>query len=479
MPPCRSPFRMATVLALTVAAASVRAQTPAAGRVPGSPADSTRRVSVSGFVYDSTSAGPLAEAIVQLSDRADPTRAFSVASDSLGRFRIDSIPPGRYLAGFMHPTLDVLWMDPPLYLVEVGADGVTQFELSVPGPARVRAAVCGAAVGADSGGVLVGFVVDAENRAAVPGARVVVTWHELQFGRRVQLTPRHLAIQAASDGRFAACGVPTDADLMATAEAPGRRSGIVELRPTAFGVYRRDFSLGAAPAGEPTRPSAVPPAARGAATLTGVVRRDDGRPAARVRVVVIGAEGEAETREDGTFTVTGLPTGTYTAEARSVGYAPARAVVDLTSARPATVALAFDQRAQALERIVVKGRARVRVARHDEFLARRQNGGAGRFVTAADIDRRNAAQLTDALRTVPGLQVVPRPRSGYMIRGRAGCVPTLFLDGVAVQDGANDIDLLIVPQTVYGIEVYLGLGGLPVQFANTANNCGAVVVWTK
>ena len=52
---------------------------------------------------------PLAGAHVELVNADDRSRIlFSTTSDSLGRFVLDSVARGRYIAGFIHPMLDSL-----------------------------------------------------------------------------------------------------------------------------------------------------------------------------------------------------------------------------------------------------------------------------------------------------------------------------------------------------------------------------------
>ena len=76
----------------------------------GAPAARGQTV-VTGTVYDSVTTTPLAGAIVQLAAQDDPKRVLTASADSLGRYRIEGVRPGRYLAGFLHPTLDVLGLD--------------------------------------------------------------------------------------------------------------------------------------------------------------------------------------------------------------------------------------------------------------------------------------------------------------------------------------------------------------------------------
>ena len=116
-----------------------------------------------------------------------------------------------------------------------------------------------------------------------------------------------------------------------------------------------------------------------------------------------------------------------------------------------------------------------------EFLKRAQ-GGFGRFVTPADIERRNAFATTDFLRQMPGVRHTPTGGSGYEITVRGAtmqgqCMPDVFVDGIVMHDGATALDRIVNVQDLAGMEVYTGIGGTPAQYQRGA--CGAIVVWTK
>ena len=112
--------------------------------------------------------------------------------------------------------------------------------------------------------------------------------------------------------------------------------------------------------------------------------------------------------------------------------------------------------------------------------AERQRRGFGRFVTAAQLEQRNVSQLSDGLRMVPGLQVYPSQGSSKnVLRGRRNCVPDVYLDGMRMHDGADDIDWIVSARDVLAVEVHLGIAAVPVQYARYGNDCGAVLIWTK
>jgi hypothetical protein len=158
--------------------------------------------------------------------------------------------------------------------------------------------------------------------------------------------------------------------------------------------------------------------ARGQARLSGVVRAPGGAPLANARVSVAGTDVAGTTSPNGAFSLAGLPAGTYSLEVRALGYAPTRVAVNLSRTRPAAVAVTVNERLSTLETVVVQA-DRTRLQKdYTGFAERSKRGGFGRFITEADINRRNPMVLTDVLRTVPGVRVVPNGQFGYTVQGR-------------------------------------------------------------
>ena len=447
------------------------------------PAAAAAQTTVTGIVVDSTrAAAPLAGATVQLVSRADPTVVRTIATDSIGTYLLADVAPGEYLVGFLHPRLDALALQPPLRLVRA-ADTVPviRVDLAVPGGRAIADAICGARP--DSTGLLIGHVLDAAAGGPVEGARVTLTWPELVIGGgQVRTERRTLAPPVTADGRYVACGVPTDVPVLARATAGAMASGDVELQVAPFAVEQRDLLVAPVIAvRDSTLPPGVEPPRRGTARLTGRVRRADGAPMARSVVALYGTGATDTTDASGAFALDSLPAGTFMVEARRIGFTPRRIAVDLVGERTTSADVTLDERLPVLETQTVYGKAQRRGSL-DEFMQRAQSG-FGHFVTPADIERRNAFATTDFMRMMPGVRIVPTGGTGNMItvRGQASlqghCVPDVFMDGVLMQDGALELDRLVNVQDIGAMEVYTGLGSVPQQYLR--GNCGAVVVWTK
>jgi hypothetical protein len=469
--------------------------------------DSLRAVGVSGTVFDSVGNAPLAGAMVQWAGEADRTRTYTATADSLGRYRLPAVRVGRYLVGFFHPAVDALGVELPPVLVDLRADSAATVDLSTPAGSLLLPALCGdnapqqrPGVNADlaellrpsrGAGAVLGTVRDADTGQPLGGARIVITWTELQAqSGTVRNVHRRVPVRARPDGGFVACGLPAGVDLVASADAPRRQSGLVELRLSARELARRDFTLGdSATAVVVTLPDtaaarenrlAVPvTVARGSARVSGTVRTADGRPLGGARVSVAGTDVAGTASPNGAFALAGLPAGTYSLEVKAIGYAPTRVAVNLARARPATVAVTVADRLNTLETVVVQA-DQTRLQKDYTGFLERQKRGMGRYITEEDIAKRSPIQITDVLRTTPGLRVVPNGGFGSTVQGRGNCTPDLYIDGMRILDGTTEIDQLVRPTDVGGIEVYNGGSTVPVQFASAGGgSCGVIAVWTK
>ncbi len=464
----------ASLTALALGPNAAGAQQPVRQQPAAPPAPAAALGVVHGVVYDSLTRRPLAGAAVQIVRAGDLLGGRTVAADSSGTFRIDSLAPGRYLVGFYHPLLDLLRVDLPPRPVEIGPGGAAVLaDLGVPALDRLRPLLCGGPQApADSTGLLAGRVRDAADDAPVAAATVVLTWSELVVGAGGVRTEHHrVPIPTDPGGTYLACGVPADVELAATVAAPGRAGGPVAVEVPQRGFVLRDFTLGDT--------GAV--VARGTARLTGTVRDPAARPVRGARVFVWSAASATTVGDDGTFALGGLPAGTRTLEVRAIGFAPRRVAVDLAPGRAATVDVRMDRTVAALAPVTVFGTPAPQSPLLREFLDRQRHSAFGRFLTAQDIARTEPVNITKTLPAL-GLQLVSNGHLGTAILGRTKrgepCPATVVLDGAPLPAG-DDLDQLVRPDQVAGIEVYTDATFAPPQyFGPLMNDCSVVLVWT-
>ena len=143
---------------------------------------------------------------------------------------------------------------------------------------------------------------------------------------------------------------------------------------------------------------------------------------------------------------------------------------------------------------------------------RRRRRGNGSFLTRAQIDKSNASRLTDLLRRMPSVTVLPSDNGSIMVELRGSkrvtfsgttilsdtgsstsrlpappqgttsvsvdnCPAAFLLDGLAI-DGGSSVDLEMRPGMLEGIEVYTP-AQVPIEYASRFSECGVVMIWTR
>jgi hypothetical protein len=491
MPPRRPLDRHiseATKLSLILATALTFGPTLATRADAQEPGRDTAGITVSGTVYDSLAAKPLAGALVQIAETGK--RAARVLIDTTGTdgaFEIANVPRGSYIIGFFHPALDSLGLGVATRSVEVSSAAPTEVALAIPSASTIRDLLCTPGATADSSGLLIGFVRDADTGAPLAGANGVLMWRELVVDKGIHTERREVPVKANDVGWFAACGVPADGPLTARAELGSDVTGFIEIAVPPRGLLHRDFNI---PRGSAVTTVAVNDSAgaaagetvrRGSARLTGVVRDDRGRPLSGAQLMVWGSGVTGSTMEDGTFALGDLPAGSQALEVRYVGYAPEKMTVDLVSNATRSVTVTLDKRADVLNEVVVYGK-RSKRSRDFTGFVQRSKSGFGHFLTRADIEKQHPFQFTDLFRMIPGFMVVPDTQGfGYRIVSTRGsdfsgkCQPAIYINGMQMYD-ASGIDGFVIPDDVAAVEAYAGPAGAPPQYRS--GGCGSILIWT-
>lgn len=448
MPPIRLlPFALALLAAIPVGAQELR---------------------VGGTVFDSVAMRPLAGASVQLVPADAPTARVRVAgSDSLGRWSLEGIPAGRWLATFLHPKLDSLNVPSPEYLLSLvsAADDLT---LALPAAPRVVATHCpGVPAGS---GALVGRLRDATTGAPLEGVSIAGEWRELVVSTEgTRWEAQGSAASAAADGWFALCGLPPDGEVALRA-VRGPDTLAVALAIPATGLVARDLHVG-----------------RVVARVAGTVRTPEGQPIPGARVSVAGVSRVAIADSAGRFALDAVPGGTRVLHARAIGYAPERRVLDLV-AEPATPPQAFVLTSLRTLLDTVRIRASVQTRALARFEERRRRGGSGRFFDSTEIRRTNAMRASHLIERIPGISIVTAQsgdgRLVTLVRARGGfgmadaCTPVLYVDDVRIPiEDVREMDDLVLPDEIAGMEVYHA--GLTPMAYRTMTGCVTVLIWTN
>jgi hypothetical protein len=219
--------------------------------------------------------------------------------------------------------------------------------------------------------------------------------------------------------------------------------------------------------------------AQGAAqvTLNGVVLADDRTPLADA---VLGLERSGQTlyrvrsASDGRFSFADIPGGAAAITVRRLGYLQRRLEFDInagTAKDPLEILLT--PVATDVEAVTIEGAT----GKLQGFNARRVRNNFGYFFDQNDIRRKNPRYVSELFRTVPGARLQASRRNGNVLELR-NCTPRIWLDGVRADNA--QIDELISPSEIAGMEIYPSFAGVPAEYMDKENRaCGVVLVWTR
>jgi len=453
---------------------------------------------VTGVVYDSIGMRPLAGAIVRLVRADDPTRGLSATSTEQGAFAYESVAAGDWLASALHPALDSLGVEPPMVRLRVVERGAVAMTLATPSPRTLVELQCGLPRDSDLG-LLHGVVRSATDESLVPGAQLAADWPEWVIARKargIRAEQRFATARASSDGRFVICGVPTGSTVRVMASSSTDSSGTVAVDIPSSGWTRHDFTIGRATYIATTIPADGADAARGdvagdsvwvrrgQSQVTGSVRDVNGRDIAGATVRVLGSGNAARSGEGGAFTVSEAVAGTQTVEARAIGFQPVRQTVELRDGVTTPVEFRLAPQTVSLDTVrVVAGRNVDAAVLNFE---RRWTAGLGTFMDGNTVRNRSTVFVTDALRSINGMRVVPVGGYGQRLvaRGSDGreCLVHIYIDGARMSpmqlSGAAEafLDDFVNGSDVAALEVYVR-GRIPAQYLNI-DSCAVVAVWT-
>lgn len=463
----RFPISSLCCAALLAAAVPASAQSPVRARVRGEVVDSVRSRLLPGATVQLVSA-----------DSATSGRILAGVTNLQGVFQIDDVPAGVYVAGFLHPLLDSLGVESSLLRVQVASSEPLVITLATPSARTLIQARCGAPTPELPSGMFFGTVRLANGAPISTPARVRAQYNTnrvTQLG--LERVPNVRIATSTADGTFAVCGLPPNAAITVRGFAGADSSGFVELPMPGNGLLLRDLFIGRSSRVQ-TKGARVTSVLTGNATLRGVARKQTGQPVSGARVTVWGTGVETTANEAGQYQIASLPEGSYTVEARAVGFQPHRVSVDLGATRDAVADLTLTPLVTTVDTLRVRANRAVPL---EEF-ERRRKMGFGHFVTEDEIRKKAPTYMGDIFRGLPGVVTMPGQfgRDRVLVRssGMTGdCAPAIFLNGLLVNIEDGDLDNIINPKDVRAIELYARTSSIPLQF-QTRNGCGSAVIWT-
>lgn len=453
-------------------------------------------------------------------------------TDSLGRFRLDFVPPGTYtlavehsdprLQGFPGAELTASVRGGHSMRFTIGFSASHVVSKLCEGRSEPRADDDEPRVEEDAGAggygsVLLGRVMDEESGLLLPGA---VVW--LRSDDMADADP----VRTDDEGYFLVCGLqPTEA-MQLQAASLGRVGEPVVVEVPAGGLLLRDLSVA------PSTVATASEVAETRATLRGVVKSaETGDPVAGARVRLLGVNEERITSGDGTFLIAGLPSGPHKIVTEHLGMSSDTAEVVLNTGTISVALFTLETDPVELPELRVevdRTLGNLRLAGFYERLDR----GMGDFITREDLERRDiianlrripAVRVSQCVRAAPDrvsdiaagptrdtggqqdpnsdLETLP----GFSTRsancwdveiGRLRlsqiCRPLVFLNGQPLGGGATDEAMIQLgaenPMTmiakmprdmIEGIEVHRNAATAPPQYHGFGAGCGVVLVWTR
>lgn len=236
--------------------------------------------------------------------------------------------------------------------------------------------------------------------------------------------------------------------------------------------------------------------------VRGVVLDTAARPVSGVTIEYAG-RARVVTNDSGHFQIR-VNTGSVVLDIRRLGFLPSR--FGLPTGRDTAIDVTLIPVARQIAAVEVNARQRDATGFLERTEASRRGGVHGIFITRDAIEKRNAGRVSDLFQDLPGVSVHAFGPNHYVLLGRhlvpvtAGrtnvlvpCAMALYIDGARVGrlDGATifgpnavppesiEINALVQPSEIYGIEYYERASSAPAQFQALNGSCGVVVIWTE
>jgi hypothetical protein len=206
-------------------------------------------------------------------------------------------------------------------------------------------------------------------------------------------------------------------------------------------------------------------------TLSGLVVDDRRQPVASAEVTV-SQRGRtiAVIRTDaaGVFTAPNIAAGPTDVRARRLGYKATSINLDLDDS--ITIEVIILPVATEVAPVIIETGGKL-----SRFYDHKKKGSIGVFFDQAQIEKQHVRFSSELFRTIPGASLRASSRYGYLIRFH-GCRPKIWLDGVPISDA--ELDEVLTPQEIGGIEIYSAAAAVPAQYMDT-RGCGTIIVWTR
>ncbi len=209
---------------------------------------------------------------------------------------------------------------------------------------------------------------------------------------------------------------------------------------------------------------------------------ESGDPVVGAFAAAVGTERFSTTDRNGSFRIDGLPSGEHTIRVWRLGYKPIlfRATLGSLVINVLDVPIVLQPIPLMMPEIVIEAdRTRLFVGPLGDFY-RRSREGRGTFFTREYLEQRQADQVHQVLRAVPGADIIYTGNFRRTVRlapdNRGVCPVVYFVDGIRSNE---EMALSIRPERLEGIEVYRRPAEIPPELNVRGASCGVIAMWSR
>lgn len=441
---------------------------------------------VQGSLVESDDGAPINGATVILLDQGG-TEVGRGSTDAQGAFQLEAPAAGIYMVmvereGYANHLTDTFALaadetyplDLTLRSQHVGETGLSAMD-TLEGAALVAAAIsnaCRDEFVPGLHGIAFGIIRDEESGDPIPGAAARLRWKPAD-GPGVSRQER--TTRTDEVGAYLVCDLPAGRDVEVTPTIDGIDGDDVTFRVRAGTMSKHDLTI---PLSNPDQPGNI---------LGHVTDNSTGQPLAGATIRLRDAGRSTVTNSRGVFILGNLPAGLDVVEVEMLGYADHETPVRVVGGRAQDMEVRLTTRPVELPPIMVTVRPRTWFSDRSQLESRIELGN-GIFLTRPELEKRAPVLLGDALRGLPGVQVIGSgggltAKYTVQLRGAANlnseiCQPMVWVDGVKWgNDGSafNEVQ----GWELDAVEIYRGASEVPGEFAGGEARCGVIVVWTR
>jgi hypothetical protein len=473
------PTVLATSL-LLASAPSLGGQAPAFGGVDGTLKERIATRSVRATV-----------SLVQLASEASVSR--SARPDGQGRYRVDSLPPGRYLMQISMPTLDSLDLAMPAREVSIAGGRTLRADAMLPFGAELRDLVCHSGRLGEGTVAVAGRVLDADTEKPLAGADVVATWTDVISDglSKPKTKKRSVVAKTGAGGEYRLCGIPGGTTLALRLQQADKGTPLVRLTISQEeGVVVRDLSISPRSAprvalldsiarlGDRARSDSSARALQltGTASVTGMVRGVGAVPLVGAAVRVRDAGPSTFTDSAGKFVLGGLPAGTQILQTLHDGYPLTEVAVELRPERSTEQNVLMVRNAKP-----DSAQSESEATLYKEFEAHRRAYGFGQFLSVEEVMQKEKAvsETVDFFGDMLGFTALGHGAEARLISNEALAAQPSCRSARVVAEGVDGFAINDIPPSQVGaIEGYANSQFVPERYAGKAE-CGLVVIWMR